>query len=260
MSRRKMQLVCSTALLVMLGLTVSARAQQPQQKKGEPAGRVGDVYPLSVDPVTGEDLSNIKQPVVLLHDGRELHFADKKNADKFKADPDAYLPKVDQLIIEQQTPLYPLDTCVVSGEKLGGDMGKPVDFVYGNRLVRFCCPACVATFKKDPARYLDQINAAVIEQQTPEYPMDTCLVSGEKLSEMGKPIDYLIGNRLVRFCCSHCRAAFERNPAHYLAKLNHESEHGEHEGAQAEEHGHVEHGRSHERKEHGEHEDHDDND
>jgi hypothetical protein len=60
---------------------------------------------------------------------------------------------------------YPLATCVVSGDKLGGDMGAPVDYIYKeegkpDRLVRFCCKNCVKDFKKDPAKYLKMIDDA----------------------------------------------------------------------------------------------------
>ncbi len=213
--------------------------------------RVGDAYPLNVDPVTGEELAGVDQPVVLLHEGRELHFANEENAEKFKADPEAYLPKIDKLIVEQQKPLYPLETCVVSGEKLGGDMGKPIDFVYGNRLVRFCCPGCIGQFKKDPAKYLKQIDAAVIEQQQEDYPLETCLVSGEKLGgDMGEPINFVSGNRLVRFCCKGCVKTFEKNPAHYLAKLHHEAMHDEHADKPDAEHGHSDHSAEHGHDEH----------
>jgi len=59
---------------------------------------------------------------------------------------------------------YPLDTCVVSGEKLG-EMGAPVDYIYKedgqpDRLVRLCCKMCIAKFKKDPAKFLKQIDEA----------------------------------------------------------------------------------------------------
>jgi hypothetical protein len=55
---------------------------------------------------------------------------------------------------------YPLTTCVVSGEKLGGDMGEPVVCTYGGREVHLCCKMCIATFKKDPAKYLEKLDAA----------------------------------------------------------------------------------------------------
>ncbi|MFT3783194.1 MAG: hypothetical protein QM790_14390 [Nibricoccus sp.] len=64
---------------------------------------------------------------------------------------------------------YPLDTCVVSGEKLG-DMGKPVDYIYKeegkpDRLVRFCCKMCISKFKKDPAKYLKAIDEAAAQKK-----------------------------------------------------------------------------------------------
>ncbi len=56
---------------------------------------------------------------------------------------------------------YPLKTCLISEEELGG-MGAPVEFIYrqpgqADQLVRFCCKMCVPKFKKDPAKYLAQL-------------------------------------------------------------------------------------------------------
>lgn len=184
------------------------------------AVRSGDAYPLMVDPL-GDTLAEVDKPVAVDYNGRELHFASQENAEAFKADPDKYLGKVDQMIIEQQKPSYPLATCVVSSEKLGGDMGEPVDYVYGNRLVRFCCNMCKAEFNKDPDAYLAKINTAVAEAQAVDYPTDTCVVSGDKFGgEMGEPVDYVIGTRLVRFCCPACVDQFEANPARYLSMLD----------------------------------------
>ena len=63
---------------------------------------------------------------------------------------------------------YPLKTCVVSGDKLGGDMGAPYIFIYKDpnikddpgREVRLCCDGCLDDFKKDPAKYLKKIDDA----------------------------------------------------------------------------------------------------
>jgi hypothetical protein len=68
------------------------------------------------------------------------------------------------------TSSYPLDTCVVSGEKLGGEMGAPVDYIYKeagkpDRLVRFCCKMCIPKFKKDPAKYLKMIDEAAAQKK-----------------------------------------------------------------------------------------------
>ena len=38
---------------------------------------------------------------------------------------------------------YPLETCLVSGEKLG-EMGEPYEIVYEGRQIKFCCKKCPA--------------------------------------------------------------------------------------------------------------------
>ncbi len=67
--------------------------------------------------------------------------------------------------IAEQKAKYPTNACIVSGDKLGADMGKPVDFVYRvagkpDRLVTFCCKDCVRDFNKDPEKYLKVLDEA----------------------------------------------------------------------------------------------------
>jgi len=57
---------------------------------------------------------------------------------------------------------YPLKTCVVSGEKLGGDMGEPITFVYQNQEIKFCCGMCKPKFLKDPDTYMKKIMDAEV--------------------------------------------------------------------------------------------------
>jgi len=64
---------------------------------------------------------------------------------------------------------YPTDVCVVSGDKLGGDMGLPQDYIYReegkpDRLVRFCCKDCLKDFNEDTAKYLGLIDAAAAKK------------------------------------------------------------------------------------------------
>jgi YHS domain-containing protein len=54
---------------------------------------------------------------------------------------------------------YPLKTCVVSGEKLGG-MGDPYVFVHEGQEIKLCCKGCLKDFKKEPAKYLKKIEEA----------------------------------------------------------------------------------------------------
>lgn len=192
---------------------------------GQPAvaAKVGDPYLLPTDPVSGEKLG--PQATVIKYQGRELRFTSKQNAERFQADPNAYLGKIDQQMIEQQKSLYPLASCVVSNEKLES-MGGSADVIYGNRLVRLCCADCQKEFQKDPAKYFKKIDEAVIKAQKPSYPLKACVVSGEALGSMGDAVDYVVGNRLVRFCCSGCIEKFNQNPTAYLQKLGTEQAKG----------------------------------
>jgi hypothetical protein len=59
---------------------------------------------------------------------------------------------------------YPLKTCVVSDEELGG-MGDVVKYTHKTpdgkeREVRFCCKKCIQKFEKDPAKYLKILDEA----------------------------------------------------------------------------------------------------
>ena len=51
---------------------------------------------------------------------------------------------------------YKLDTCLVSGEKLGS-MGDPVVFAYQGQEIKLCCKSCKPKFDKDPEKYLKKL-------------------------------------------------------------------------------------------------------
>jgi YHS domain-containing protein len=114
---------------------------------------------------------------------------------------------------------YPLDYCLVTGEKLGG-MGDPVVKTYNGREVRFCCSGCVKAFEKDKDKWMKKLDAAIVTSQKDSYPLQTCVVSGEKLGTMGDPVNYVYGNRLVEFCCSGCISTFNKEPGKYLSMLD----------------------------------------
>jgi YHS domain-containing protein len=53
---------------------------------------------------------------------------------------------------------YPLDTCIVSGEKLDADASmKTYTFVHEGQEIRLCCKGCLKDFKKEPAKYLKKL-------------------------------------------------------------------------------------------------------
>lgn len=52
------------------------------------------------------------------------------------------------------------------------------------------------------------------------YPLDTCIVSDNKLGSMGRPVTKVHQGQEVKFCCAPCVEEFDENPAKYLAKLS----------------------------------------
>ncbi len=205
----KGMLGCVAALAFAFPAFAQSKAEDPK----------GDAYPLDICMVSGKKLDGAGKPVAHDYKGRSLLFCSAECVKAMEADPAAYLNKLDKAIIRQQLPLYPLKTCVVSGEELGG-MGTPVDYVWKNRLVRFCCNSCVKSFEKEPAKYIAKLDEAVVAQQKDSYPLNSCVVSGEELGGMGAPVDHVNGNRLVRFCCGGCLKSFNEYPAKYTAKLD----------------------------------------
>ena len=75
----------------------------------------------------------------------------------------------------------------------------------------------------------DQMQSATQAQQTETaaktdtpkpYPLDYCIVSGEKLGEMGEPVVKEYNGRTIKFCCNKCVKTFEKDPAMYIAKID----------------------------------------
>jgi YHS domain-containing protein len=169
-------------------------------------------YPIDTCIVPGEALGEHGDVVTAEYDGREIRFCCRMCVKDFEKDQASYLQKLDQEVVKAQLVNYPLETCVVSGETLGGDMGEPVDCVEGNRLVRLCCNSCKKDLGAEPAKYLEKLDAAVVEAQLTDYPAETCPISGQKLGSMGDPYNYVFAGRLVRFCCAGCISQFNENP------------------------------------------------
>lgn len=57
------------------------------------------------------------------------------------------------------------------------------------------------------------------------YPLTTCVVTDEKLGEMGQPFEYVHReagkpDRTILLCCKHCVKDFKKDPAKYLKILD----------------------------------------
>jgi len=117
--------------------------------------------------------------------------------------------------IRQQLPSYPLENCPITGEKLD-ESAKSV-LVEGT-LVRVCCGKCVKAVKASPADAVAKVKAAVIADQLRNYPLKTCIVSGEPLGDT--PQNVVVGTRLIRTCCKNCVKPAAKNAAKYLVKID----------------------------------------
>jgi YHS domain-containing protein len=115
---------------------------------------------------------------------------------------------------------YPLETCVVSGAKLGS-MGDPVIHDYQGRQIRFCCAGCVKPFESDPEEYLNKLDEAIIARDLPGYWLETCLVSGRPLEgKDADPVNYIHNDRLIRLYDEDAVKKFKKDPEQYLKKLD----------------------------------------
>ena len=214
--------LCATAVLTLsIGASLGASKVAPTMK--------GAPYPLATCPVSGKPLTKDAVIYVMedkanpLNDGREIRFCCANCVAPFVADPTKFLPAIDAAIIAQQSARYPLTHCVVmTDDELPAagspDADKLKELVVLNDMVRLCCPGCMKKLKKDPTKYLADINAAVIATQKKNYALVTCPISGEALP--AEPTDIVIGERLVRLCCGGCADKARKDPTAMFAKLD----------------------------------------
>jgi YHS domain-containing protein len=73
---------------------------------------------------------------------------------------------------------YPVDHCVVSGEKLGS-MGTPFVLSYEGRDIPFCCKGCKKDFLKEPAKYVKAFDEAVAKAKAAEAPKTDANPAGQ---------------------------------------------------------------------------------
>jgi hypothetical protein len=63
------------------------------------------------------------------------------------------------------------------------------------------------------------LGASLASAAPAAYPLKTCVVSGNELGSMGKPITKVYQNQEIKLCCKPCIKKFDANPVKYMAKL-----------------------------------------
>lgn len=173
-------------------------------------------YPLTSCVVSDEELD--AEATVFEVEGREIRTCCGKCQKKVVAKPEAYLPKIDEKLIAAQSANYALDTCPVSGKKIGS-MGKGHEMIVAGTLVRLCCDKCVDKAKKDADKTVAAVKNAAYEKQKAAYAMTKCVVSGHDL-DPADTTDVMYGLTLVRLCCEDCVDDLKKNPTEVIAKIS----------------------------------------
>jgi hypothetical protein len=60
---------------------------------------------------------------------------------------------------------------------------------------------------------------AAKDSKAKPYPLTTCVVSGEKLGEMGEAYTFEKDGQQIKLCCKSCLKDFNKNPAKFMKKI-----------------------------------------
>ena len=63
------------------------------------------------------------------------------------------------------------------------------------------------------------LTLAACGANTKPYPLTTCVVSGEKLGSMGKPVVVQHAGKEIQLCCKSCIKKFEADAAKFAAMV-----------------------------------------
>jgi YHS domain-containing protein len=85
---------------------------------------------------------------------------------------------------------------------------KATNSLFTVLLAAFVCTASVAALAADKKT-----------EKAKPYPLKTCVVSDEKLGEMGDPYVFVYEGREIKLCCKSCLKDFKKEPAKYIKKI-----------------------------------------
>jgi Cu+-exporting ATPase len=127
---------------------------------------------------------------------------------------------------------YPLDTCLVSGTKLGSH-GDPFRLVYNGQEILLCCKGCLSKFESNAEHYIAELATKIAQRSAQadccEIPgNECCQVDGQHHDHDGHHHDEVKPSAAAKyFCpmcpgvesyrpgdCPKCGMSLERNPAY----------------------------------------------
>lgn len=145
-----------TATMIMVMLTFAPLMFGQHEEQGSHAKVDAKAETQTACPLSGKP---IDKEISASHDGKLVYFccADCKTA--FEKDPEKIISKLEaegvqlEMVHAKQT-LCPL---------MGGKIDKLLYSVQDGKKVYFCCPMCKPKFEKDPAKYIEEMEAKGIE-------------------------------------------------------------------------------------------------
>ena len=147
-----------------------------------------------------------------VHKGKKVYFCCADCVNEFKKNPDKYVKQIEDEGITLEKVVKPQTTCPIMGKSIN----KKYSAEHKGKRVNFCCAGCESKFKKNPEKYMKQLEKQGITLEKVVKPQKTCPVMGGNITSKHYA-DYQ-GKR-VYFCCPGCSAKFKENPQQYLKKL-----------------------------------------
>ena len=123
-------------------------------------------YPIETCIVGEGKLGSMGEPLDLVVNNRHVRLCCAGCEKKLKADPAAFIAKLDKLVIAAQTKYYKLTQCPISGEALNA---KALNVVVGNRLVKICCAGCEAKVKANPVKMFAMLDSGKVTAEGSDH-------------------------------------------------------------------------------------------
>ncbi len=118
-----------------------------------------EFYPIETCIVGEGDLGSMGEPLDLVVNNRHVRLCCAGCEKKLKADPAAFIAKLDEAVIAAQSKTYKLTQCPISGEAIDA---TALNLVVGNRLVKICCAGCEAKVKANPSKMFAMLDSGKV--------------------------------------------------------------------------------------------------
>ena len=119
-------------------------------------------YPIETCIVGEGKLGSMGEPLDLVVNNRHVRLCCAGCEKKLKADPAAFIAKLDKAVIAAQSKTYNLKECPISGETLNSNA---LNVVVGNRLVKICCAGCESKVLSKTSKIFAMLDSGKVEAE-----------------------------------------------------------------------------------------------